>query len=485
MAYIIGVDIGTSSAKVIAVKEDGSVKAHCQQEYTIHQPQAGYSEQDPAFILAAVKSGIRSVATIMREAPAAISFSSAMHSVMIMSEQGEDMTPLVIWADNRSEGIADKLRGTPEGNKIYQQTGTPIHAMSPLCKIMWWKEHQPALFKQAACFIGIKEYIFYHFFGKYITDHSIASATGLFNIHELRWNADSLALAGITAQQLPEAVSSDTIITGLDPAIATELGLPVDTKFIAGASDGCLAQLGSNALDAGHASLTIGTSGAVRMAIPAAMTDQHNRLFTYVLTPGHFVIGGAINNGGVLLQWYLNKFIQSGLSIDAGLQQAFATPAGAEGVICLPYLHGERAPVWDGHAKGAFIGVQPQHTQWHFMRAILEGMAYGLLSITKALEETTGEVRKISVSGGFTASKEWVQLLADIFQQSMYMTKESDASALGAVLLAAEAISLKVTLAAQEEIKIEPDSTKAACYQKSYDIYIKLYEALKPVFPIM
>jgi len=221
------------------------------------------------------------------------------------------------------------------------------------------------------------------------------------------------------------------------------------------------------------------------MAIPAAMTDQHNRLFTYVLTPGHFVIGGAINNGGVLLQWYLNKFIQSGLSIDAGLQQAFATPAGAEGVICLPYLHGERAPVWDGHAKGAFIGVQPQHTQWHFMRAILEGMAYGLLSITKALEETTGEVRKISVSGGFTASKEWVQLLADVFQQSMYMTKESDASALGAVLLAAEAISLKVTLAAQEEIKIEPDSTKAACYQKSYDIYIKLYEALKPVFPIM
>jgi gluconokinase len=485
MAYIIGVDIGTSSAKVIAVMEDGSVKAHCQQEYTIQQPQAGYSEQDPASILAAVKNGIRSVATLMREAPAAVSFSSAMHSVMMMSEQGSAMTPLIIWADNRSEAVADKLRGTSQGKRIYQQTGTPIHAMSPLCKIMWWKENEPVLFKQAACFIGIKEYIFYHFFAKYITDHSIASATGLFNIHELRWNADSLAIAGITERQLPEAVSSDTIITGLDPAIAAELHLPEDTKFIAGASDGCLAQLGSNALDAGHASLTIGTSGAVRMAVPTAMTDEQNRLFTYILTPGRYVIGGAINNGGVLLQWYLDKFLKAGMSIDAGLQQAFATPAGAEGVICLPYLHGERAPVWDGHAKGAFIGVQPQHTQWHFMRAILEGMAYGLLSIAKALEETTKEVKKISVSGGFTASREWVQLLADVFQQAMYMTKENDASALGAVLLAADAIKLKVTLVAQEEIEIAPDPAKAGIYQKSYEIYVKLYEALKPVFPIM
>lgn len=485
MAYIIGVDIGTSSVKVIAVKEDGSVKAHCQQEYTIHQPQAGYSEQDPAFILTAVKNGIRSVATIMREPPAAVSFSSAMHSVMMMSAQGEALTPLVIWADNRSEAIADRLRGTAQGARIYQQTGTPIHAMSPLCKIIWWKENEPALYKQAACFVGIKEYIFYHFFGKYVTDYSIASATGLFNIHELRWNADSLALAGITEDQLPAAVSSDSIITGLNPLIAAELDIPADTKFVAGASDGCLAQLGSNALDAGHASLTIGTSGAVRMTIPAAMTDEHNRLFTYVLTAGHFVIGGAINNGGVLLQWYLDKFLKAGMSIDAGLQQAFATPAGAEGVICLPYLHGERAPVWDGHAKGAFIGVQPQHTQWHFMRAILEGMAYGLWSITKALGETAGEVRKISVSGGFTASREWVQLLADVFQRPMYMAKESDASALGAVLLAADKIQLDIALAAQEEMMVTPDPAKAALYQKAYELYIKLYEALKPVFPIM
>jgi gluconokinase len=464
------------------VKEDGSVKAHCQQEYGIQQPQAGYSEQDPAVILAAVKNGMRSVATIMREAPAAVSFSSAMHSVMIMSPEGQALTPLVIWADNRSEGVADRLRNTDQGRRIYEQTGTPIHAMSPLCKIIWWKEHEPALFSQAGCFIGIKEYIFHHFFGRYITDHSIASATGLFNIHDLVWNPDSLALAGISEQQLPTAVSSDSIITGLLPAVATELDIPADTRFIAGASDGCLAQLGSNALEAGHASLTIGTSGAVRMTIPSPTVDKEGRLFTYVLTPGHFVTGGAINNGGVLLQWYLDKFLQSGLSIDAGLQQALATPAGAEGVICLPYLHGERAPVWDGHAKGAFIGVQPQHTQWHFMRAVLEGISFGLLSITKAL----GDVKKISISGGFTNSKEWVQLLSDVFQQKLYLNKkESDASAMGAVFLGAQAIQLDISISATEEIVFQPDTTKSAIYEKGFNLYNKLYEALKPIYPLM
>ena len=404
-----------------------------------------------------------------------------MHRVMGVSGRGEALTPVVIWADNRSEEIAGMRRHTAQGEKIYQQTGTPVHAMSPLCKIMWWRAHEPALFRQAAYFIGIKEYIFYHFFGRYITDHSIASATGLFNIHTLQWNEDSLALAGITAQQLPEALSSTTIITGLDAAIAAELDIPVDTTFVAGASDGCLAQLGSTALNAGHASLTIGTSGAVRMTVQEAIVDTQGRLFTYVLTPGHFIMGGAINNGGVLLQWYLDHFLASGISIDAGLQLALATPAGAEGVICLPYLHGERAPVWDGHAKGAFVGVQPQHTQWHFMRALLEGMAYGLLSITKAMDG----IKKISVSGGFTASPAWVQLMADVFQEKMYLKKESDASAMGAVMLAAGTIGMSISIKEEEEQVFEPNKSLAEVYKNGFGLYNKLYEALKGIFPLI
>jgi len=489
MEYIIGVDLGTSSAKVIAVRQDGKVMAHSQQEYTIAQPEPGHSEQDPDVILQAVKNGIRSVATIMKTPPAAVSFSTAMHSVMAMGKDGKALTPLIIWADNRSQPVADRLRSTPLAAKLHEQTGTPVHPMSPLCKIIWWKEAATEIFNAAACFIGIKEYIFHHFFGRYITDHSTASATGLFNIHDLQWNPDSLEAAGITPDRLPALVSSDSFIDGLLEDVARELDIPANTRFVAGASDGCLAQLGSNALDKGHATLTIGTSGAVRMTIDQALTDAQGRLFTYVLTPGYFVTGGAINNGGVVLQWYLDSFLQSAtekpLNVDAGLQQALSTPAGAEGLLCLPYLHGERAPVWDGHAKGAFIGVQPQHTTWHFMRALLEGMAFGLLSITEALEQTAGKVEKISVSGGFTHSPEWVQLMADVFQRPMHLHNQSDASAMGAVMLAFNALKVETSFTSTAEKIFTPSTAHAEVYRKGYEVHGRLYGALRDIFKEM
>jgi gluconokinase len=488
MEYVIGVDLGTSSTKVIAVQQDGTVMAHHQQEYPIHQPEPGQSEQDAEVILAAVKTGIRNVVAAVQHPPAAISFSTAMHSVMAMDRGGKALTPLIIWADNRSQPEADQLRRSDLAATLLQESGTPVHAMSPLCKIIWWREHLPQVFAATACFIGIKEYVYYHFFGRYITDHSTASATGLFNIHALKWNKTSLETAGITEEQLPTAVSSDSFIEGLLPEIAKDLGIPDTTRFVAGASDGCLAQLGSNALDAGHATLTIGTSGAVRMTIHQPLTDAKGRLFTYILTPGYYVTGGSINNGGVVLQWYLDSFLQvatgTSLPVNTSLQQALgSTPAGAEGLLCLPYLRGERAPIWDGHAQGAFIGVQPQHTAWHFLRALLEGMALGLRNIIDALEETAGPVNKISVSGGFTHSPEWVQLMADVFQRPMHLEQINDASAMGAVLLGFQALKVDTSFAVVAEKVFSPATEHAEVYKKAYTIHGKLYSALKDIFP--
>lgn len=489
-AYVIGVDIGTSSTKVIAVRQDGKVIAHHQQDYPTQQPQPGHSEQDPEEILKAVKSGIRSVAGLAKHPPAAISFSSAMHSVMAVDKDNRSLTPLIIWADNRSQVIADRLRVSEQGSELFAQTGVPVHPMSPLCKIIWFREQEPEIYNNAAYFIGIKEYIFFRFFGKYITDHSIASATGLFNIHTLAWNEASLQLAGITPAQLPEPVPCETVITGLTADMAGEMAIPEDTRFVAGGSDGCLAQLGSNALDAGHATLTIGTSGAMRMTVNKPVTDASARLFTYVLTPGNYIIGGASNNGGVLIQWFINAFVQAvadkKIPVESALEQAFAIPPGSDGLLCLPYLHGERAPVWDGHTKGAFIGVLPMHNAWHFLRAILEGMAYGLYSIAEALEETAGDIKKISVSGGFTASSDWVQMLADIFQCEMHLHQESDASAMGAVLIAFQGLKIKPAFKDVLPEKVfTPDAAHAQTYRSAYTVYKKLYGALKDVFRVM
>ena len=479
-AYIIGVDIGTSSTKSIVQRMNGKISAVFQQPYTTQHPQPGYSEQNPEVILEAVKAGIRQVVAETGGAPAAISFSSAMHSIMAVNSAGSPLTPLIIWADNRSEAYALGLRDTPEGQLIYRQTGTPVHAMSPLCKIMWLRKQQPALFSQTARFVGIKEYIFHHFFGANIIDHSIASATGLFDIHSLQWCEPALAAAGITAGQLPLPVPADHIITGLKAALSAELGIPANTPFVIGGSDGCLAQLGSGAMDEGHATLTIGTSGAVRMAGSQPLTDAQARLFTYLLTDDIYITGGATNNGGVVLQWLVRDFLQQPLTtINSLVNDALLADPGR--LICLPYLLGERAPVWNSHASAAFIGIQPQHTAAHFTRAVLEGICFALFSIKEALSETAGPVRKISVSGGFTSSPGWIQLLADIFGQDMYLQQESDASALGAIMLAASALGWPTPeqSTVSPEVVFKPDLSRFEGYQQKYKRFLKLYQQLE------
>jgi len=477
--YIIGVDIGTSSTKSIVQRMNGKITTVFQQPYITRHPQPGYSEQNPEEILAAVKVGIRQVVAETGGAPAAISFSSAMHSIMAVSHEGSPLTPLIIWADNRSEPYALGLRDTSEGQLIYRRTGTPVHAMSPLCKIMWMREQQPALFSQTALFMGIKEYIFQHFFDTAIIDHSIASATGLFDIHTLEWCAPALAAAGITAERLPQPVPVNHIVTGLKAGLAQELGIPEHTPFVIGGSDGCLAQLGSRAMDEGHATLTIGTSGAVRMAGSRPLTDAKARVFTYLLTDDVYITGGATNNGGVVLQWLVRDFLQQPLAaLNQLVNDALLTNSGR--LLCLPYLLGERAPIWDSNASAAFIGIQPQHTAAHFTRAVLEGICFALFSIKEALLETAGPVRKISVSGGFTSSPGWIQLLADIFGQDMHLQQESDASALGAIMLAAETLGWPAPEdPAASETVFRADPGRFEEYQEKYRRFLKLYQQLE------
>ncbi|MBS0025794.1 gluconokinase [Chitinophaga sp. 22321] len=479
LKYIIGVDIGTSSTKSIVQGMNGKITAVFQQPYTTQHPRPGYSEQNPEVILAAVKAGIRQVVAETGGAPAAISFSSAMHSIMAVNGAGNPLTPLIIWADNRSEAYALGLRSTPEGQLIYRQTGTPVHAMSPLCKIMWLREQQPALFSETALFVGIKEYIFQHFFDTAIIDHSIASATGLFDIHTVQWCAPALAAAGITAERLSRPVPANHIVTGLKPQLAQELGIPANTPFVVGGSDGCLAQLGSGAMDKGHATLTIGTSGAVRMAGDRPLTDAQARVFTYLLTDDVYITGGATNNGGVVLQWLVRDFLQQPLTaLNQLVNDALSTESGQ--LLCLPYLLGERAPIWDSNASAAFIGIQPQHTAAHFTRAVLEGICFALFSIKEALSETAGPVCKISVSGGFTSSPGWIQLLADIFGQNMYLQQESDASALGAIMLAAETLGWPAPEnTAETEIVFRPDLSRFEGYQEKYRRFVKVYQQLE------
>jgi gluconokinase len=492
MQYIIGIDIGTSSTKAVAFGMAGEILANANVSYGAFQTAPGYHEQDPEIFFNAVMSTLEEV--VQKNAGnvlTGISFSSAMHGLMAVGEAGNTLTNIITWADLRSKKQAEKLKGSELGARIYRNTGTPLHPMSPLCKLMWMKENEPAIFEVAYKFISVKEYIFFRLFGIYIIDHSIASATGLFDIYSLKWYDEALQTAGIHPRQLSEPVSTTHVVINLAMNYAEALGIPANTPFIIGASDGCLANLGTNAVDPGDTSITIGTSGAVRMISGSPSSDRQQRIFNYVLNEEKYVSGGPINNGVVLLKWYTENFLNHRFSNTEGLdwyfQEASSAEAGCNGLIFLPYVMGERAPVWDADAKGVFFGIHSKHTQAHFMRAIIEGICFALYQVTKSLEETIEPVTNIYASGGFIHSKEWLQILTNIFGKKIHVTNVSDASALGAALLGMHALGILNNLSdAKSFIAVQetffPDDDEHSIYMANYAVYASLYHKLKDEF---
>ncbi len=252
MQYIIGVDIGTSGTKAIALALDGRVLDIAYQSYDPIETAPGFHELDPATLLDA---SVKTIGTVLEKTrtvgkPAGVSFSCALHSLIVVDASGRPLTNAITWADLRSKEYATKLKGTPPGlvlNYITQRE-RPVHAMSPLCKIMWLRDHQPSIFQKAFKFISIKEYIWQKFFKKYQADYSLVSGTGLFDIRKLVWNPGSLLTAGITENQLSSLVSPTHRETELDPFYKKIWGLDNDLPFIIGGNDGCLANLGSNAI---------------------------------------------------------------------------------------------------------------------------------------------------------------------------------------------------------------------------------------------
>lgn len=419
MKQIIGIDIGTTNSKAVAYSLSGQVLAQSNKTYPVISDREGYHELNPQILFNAV---LEVLSDVVKQSAGkdltGICFSSAMHGLIAVDDTGMPLTNMITWADLRSSAYARKLKETDSGKKLYERTGTPVHPMSPLCKLMWMKDNQPGIFNNAQKFISVKEYIFYHLFGEFIIDHSIASSTGLFDIYSLGWNAYALDVAGISEEKLSSHVNSTYIFRGLKNNYAERIGISAQTPFIIGASDGCLAHIGCNALQKGDVSITIGTSGAVRVMTDKPVEDTKQRIFNYLLTDELYLSGGPINNGGNVLQWFAKGFLKKDFikpeDFDGFIKEAFSVPPGSEGLIFLPYIYGERAPVWDAEARGVFYGISSIHGMSHFMRSIMEGICFALLSILDTIEEITGPVKNIYASGGFIRSKQWVTLLAGV-----------------------------------------------------------------------
>jgi gluconokinase len=484
-SYIIGIDIGTGSAKAIAMNYRGEVICSAQIAYPTLHPKPGYHEQAPEIIWQAFVKAISRITGQLKKCPEAVSLSSAMHSVIPVDQDGNALMNMIIWADNRSASIAKKIHQSSSAEMIYEQTGTPIHAMKPLCKIQWIATYQSDLFKKTFKFISIKEYVWYKLFHRFEVDFSIASATGLMDIEKLKWNENSLDLTSLTASQLSELVSPNHRAMCENSALCQQMGVTTDTPFFIGASDGCLANVGSFATEDGIMALTIGTSGAVRVTRKSPMYNFKAMTFNYRLNDAEYVCGGPTNNGGVVLKWYAETFLGRKLDSDSEYASLFNTltesKPGSDGLICLPYILGERAPIWNSEACGVFFGMRGYHKQPHFTRAVIEGISLAIYHIAHGMIEAGLSIKQINVSGGFVHSQQWLQILANIFGAKICLINAADASATGASYLAMRSLGIitdYAELKPKEITEILPETQFVPVYKNLFTRYRNLYDSI-------
>jgi len=486
---VIGVDIGTTSAKAVAYGRGGVAGASSSVGYELSEPEPGYAEQDPDQILAAVLRSVREVAGQAGCPIAGLSFSTAMHSLMGLDAVGAPATPLVTWADSRASRQAERIRASAVGLALHRRTGTPVHPMSPLPKLVWFHEQEPRLCERVAHWVGIKDYVLRRMCDALVVDHSSASAMGLMDLDRLAWDPEALQLAAITAEQLPELVASTTVLPGLTAETADATGLALATPIVVGAGDGPLANLGLGAVRPGVAACSIGTSGALRVMVDQPAVDPLGGVFCYALTPGHWVVGGAINNGGIVLDW-----AHTALAPDVAepaaeelLRTAARAPAGCGGLLMLPYLLSERAPRWSSLPRGAYIGLTREHRREHLVRAALEGVCQQLSLVLQSMRAAGIEVREIRATGGFARSPLWRQMLSDCLGMPVHFPAGHEGSSFGAALLGMQALGLVESIDIAADLvqlvdTVQPDAAAAATYALLLPVFSELYDALVPAF---
>lgn len=399
MTAVTGLDIGTTSAKAAVFDADGEMHDRSEREYG---PDAGVEE-------------IVDAALALMPDDGAVAFSSAMHSLVGLDERDRPCTPLLKWSDLHGIEQAERIRR--EHPDLHPRTGTPVHPMSPLVKLAWFRDEGVTAHR----WVGIKELVLHRATGEWAMDHSIASGTGLMDLQTLEWDTEALDVAGVDADQLPRLVPTTQAFGDV----------------VIGAGDGPLANLGLGCVRPGLAAVSIGTSGALRLSVEDARVDDERRLFCYALTPERWCVGGAINNGGNVLEWLTGIF---DAPPEALLDEAAGVPPGADGLVMTPYLQSERAPRWDARLKGGYENLSHTHTRGHLVRAALEGICHQLRLVLDSLRDAGYRVDEIRATGGFARSGLWKQILADSLEAPVGFTDTREGSAFGAALLGMEAL---------------------------------------------
>lgn len=483
MSYIIGIDIGTTATKGLLYDFDGKEICSKDHGYPLIQDEIDQAEEDPALIFECVEDIIKDLSHRANGHIAAISWSSQMHSLIGLDRDKNPITNTITWADNRSKYEVAQAKEDGLGMRIYNLTGIPIHPMAPVYKLLWLKKEKPSLFSQVRYWVGIKEYVLYRLNGKFNIDVAMAAGTGLLNIESLQWDKELLGLTSITEDQLPTIVSTTSILPNIHPELIKKLGLSDDTKLVAGASDGYLSTIGVGVIGNQEFVMNVGTSGAIRTLSKKPDLDEKARNFCYAAANDQFLLGGPVNNGGIIYEWAKKALFDYDENINL-IELAKNVPAGSNGLIFHPYLGGERAPLWNSDARGSFIGLNRSHKKQHFARSVLEGIVMNLFDAALPMFENSGRPEYIRVTGGFMGSEFIRQLVANVFNVPIISMKTHESGTLAAMFLARLALGISKDF---EDIKkyafddkiYKPDQKEVVIYQELFPLYQQLVNQIE------
>ncbi len=506
MSLVLGVDVGTSGVKSLAIDTDtGEIVARGLEALPLHTPRAGWAEQDAMDMRHAAFASIRSMVAALGPRSRdvrAIGLTGQMHSAVVLDEAGVPVRDAILWCDTRTHEECRELRQALGSEGLAREAGNDALEGFTLPKLLWLRRHEPANFARVRHVLMPKDWIGYLLTGTFGADFSDASGTLAFHPGERRWNPRILDAAEIRASWFPDAAPSTAVLGGLSGGAARELGLRDDVLVVRGAADNPAAAVGLGVLSSDRAMVSLGTSGVVFQPTPSYVVDDGLRLHSFChATDGWYWMGVMLAAGGAL-RWYRDT-LSDGEKLAAELRrtdpyeiitEAASTSApGAGGVRFLPYLMGERTPHRDAHARGVFAGMSGATTKADMSRAVLEGVTFGLADCTKLMREVGAAhrlpmAREVRVTGGGARSAFWRQLVADVLDVEVVLTNSSEGPALGAALLAAVGAGHVHSLpdACDRFVHVAerraPEPSMTARYADAHEEFRSLYGALRSWF---
>ncbi|HBG64960.1 MAG TPA: xylulokinase [Treponema sp.] len=498
MAYLIGVDLGTSGTKTVLFDENGTPVASQTIEYPLYQPQNGWAEQDPLDWWNAAAGSMKAVIAKSGIQPGdikGIGISGQMHGLVMLDKAGNVLRKSIIWCDQRTAKECEEITAKVGAKRLIEITANPALTGFTASKIMWVKNNEPDIYAKCAHILLPKDYVRYMLTGEFATEVSDASGMQLLDVPGRCWSDEVLSKLGIDKSLLAKVYESPEVTGTVTAQAAALCGVAAGTPVVGGAGDNAAAAVGTGTVEDGIAFTTIGTSGVVFAHTSKLSIDPKGRVHTFCCAvPGAWHVMGVTQAAGLSLKWFRDNFCSPEMVTAAGMgkdpyylmdKQAERIPIGADRLLYLPYLMGERTPHLDPDCRGAFFGLSAMHTRQHMLRAVMEGVVYSQRDSVEVLRGMGVKINDMLACGGGGSSPLWRQMLADVYNCPVKTVASKEGPALGVAILAGVGTGIykSVEEGCKAVIRTNPSQNPvaedSAQYEKYYRMYTQLYPALK------